>query len=212
MNTLHALRSSFAVAGLVAACVVVAQPVPAPVAPPPYNPLPRVDPANALTGKALVDALRGGGYVIYMRHAKYGKVTEQCTEPNLVPEGEAEAKKVGTALRERKIPFGAVRASQLCRAIETARLLEVGPVESTADLNPAKKEDAAAHASRNKLFAEPPKRGTNTILVSHVQNASDPKDEVAAVLCELVVFKPDGRGGAQAVARIRPEDWEKLPR
>ena len=211
MNASLALRLAL-VACLAGAQPALAQPVTAPVSPPVYNPHPRVDPAKALEGKALVDSLKRGGYVIYMRHAKYGKVTEQCTEPNLVPEGEAEAKKVGAAIRERKIPFGSVRASQLCRAIETAKLLEVGPVESTADLNPAKKEDAVAHAARNKLLAEQPKRGTNTILVSHVQNALDTKDEITAALCELVVFKPDGRGGTEAVARIRPEDWEKLPK
>jgi phosphohistidine phosphatase SixA len=205
------IRNVLLACAMLVATTLAAQ-TPAPVAPAPYDPLPRIDASKALSGQGLVDALRRGGYVIYMRHAKYGKVTEQCTEPNLVPEGEAEAKKVGAALRERKIPFGSVRASQLCRAIETARLLEVGPVESTADLNPAKKEDGAAHAVRNKLLAVPPKPGTNTLLVSHVQNANDPKDELSATLCELVVFKPDGRGGAEAVARIRPEDWEKLPK
>jgi hypothetical protein len=211
MNARHLVHMALFAALLAAPCAW-AQPVAAPVAPAAYDPFPRIDASKALTGKALVEALRKGGYVIYMRHAKYGKATEQCTEPNLLPEGVAEAKRVAAALHERKIPVGSVRASQLCRAIETAQLLEAGPVESTADLNPAKKEDAAAHAARNKLLAEPPKKGTNTILVSHVQNAIDPKDEISGALCELVVFKPDGRGGTEAVARIRPEDWEKLPR
>jgi hypothetical protein len=184
---------------------------PQPPAPPPSQ-VPKVDPSKALTGAALVEALRRGGYVMYMRHAQYRRATEECNEPNLDSIGEEQARKVGAALRERRIPVGVVRVSRLCRAIETARLLEAGPVEVTPDLLPSKKTEAALHAARRRLLAETPRRGTNTILVSHVHEGEDPNDELRLQLCEIIVFRPDGQGGTVPVARVRPEDWAGLPK
>jgi len=192
------------------AMIALAAETPAPVVPP--KPVPVIDPAKALAGEALVKALRGGGYVMYMRHAKYAQITEKCDQKNLAPDGEAEARKVGAALRERKIPIGSVRASTLCRAIESAQFLDVGPVETTPDLLPSKKPDVPLQLARRKLLSETPKRGTNTILVSHTQDAEDKQDELTLGLCEIIVFRPDGKGGRTAVARIRPDDWAALPK
>ena len=115
---------------------VVAQVVPPP--PPAVSILPLVDSATELKGAKLVDALRSGGYVLYMRHAlQIPPTTEKCETSNLTPVGEEQARTVGAALRELKIPIGQVRSSQPCRNRDTARLLGLGPYEITDDLNPA---------------------------------------------------------------------------
>jgi len=175
---------------------------------------PIVDPARALAGRALVDALRGGGYVMLMRHAQQGRVTEACNpaEPNLTAEGEAQARKVGAALKELRIPVGSVRASKLCRAIETAQLLDAGPVSSTQDLNPGTRVDTEIHAARRKLLAEAPRDGTNTILVSHAHNSAKDDERVTYELAEIIVYRPEANGNAVPVARIRTGDWAGLPR
>ena len=184
---------------------------------PPASPqasTPVVDPAHALSGRALVEALRGGGYVLLMRHAQQVRYTPECKpeEPNLGPAGQAQARLVAAGLRNLRIPVGSVQASMFCRAIETAQLLEAGPVTATPDLNPATLNDKELHAARRKLLADPPKAGTNTILVSHFHNSASDEERVRYELAEAIVYRPDGRGSAVAVARIRPGDWASLPR
>ena len=82
-----------------------------PVAPePPPVILPLVNPADELKGRALVEALRAGGFVLYMRHAlQIPPTTEKCDTPGLTPVGEEQARNVGAAIRELKIPIGRLR-------------------------------------------------------------------------------------------------------
>ena len=171
--------------------------------------LPRIDPASRLEGPALVAALREGGYVLFMRHARQvNPQPEDCSPRNLSAEGQAEASKVGQALRALKIPIGAVRASPLCRASITARLMEVGAVEETENLMPSILPDI--QAGRGKLLAEAPRAGTNTLLLSHVQGGENEVDRVQYDYAEVIVYRPDGRGGAAPVARVKAQDWNAL--
>ena len=178
------------------------------------QPVPAVDSAAALSGAALVQALRGGGFVLLMRHAQQGKRSEQCGEqdPGLTAEGEAQARKTGAAIRELRIPIGKVRTSRLCRAVETGRFLELGPLETTPDLNPGTRVDTEIHTARERLLAEFPKAGTNTLLVSHAHNSARDDQRVTYQLAEIIVFRPSGPGSATPVARIRLEDWDALPK
>ena len=202
------IRACLVLAGLLPAIATGQEPPKDPIP----LPVPVVEPSQALSGRALLEALRGGGYVMLMRHSKQGRFTQACKpeEPNLTAEGQAQARKVGSALRELGIPLGSVRASKLCRAIETAQLLEAGAVSSTPDLNPGTRADKEIHAARQKLLAETPKAGTNTILVSHAHNSAREEERVLYELGEVIVFRPDGRGGAVAVARVRAEEWAEL--
>jgi phosphohistidine phosphatase SixA len=179
---------------------------------PPPAPLPLVDPASALQGRALLEALRGGGYVLFFRHAKQEKVTEPpCTVSNLSEEGVAQAKQVSSALHDLRIPVGHVRASVVCRAIDTAKLLDVGPVDTTPALNPTTRFNKdEEHAARMKLLTEPPAPGTDTILVSHSQNSARAEEVMVLDYVEAVVLKPDGKGGARVVARIPRDEWAAL--
>ena len=192
---------AFALIALLSSASAFAQEPPRPV-------YPLIDPAHRIEGKALAEALRAGGFVLFMRHVQ--QVTPQpqeCSLAALTPEGQAQATSVGESLRKLKIPIGHVRASTLCRASITARLMDMGPVQETGDLLPG--SDPAVAARRRQL-AESPKPGTNTLLVSHIQGAEQPGDRMQFQLAEVIVFRPDGRGGSTPVARVRAEEWSSL--
>lgn len=200
------LKIAFAIVA-VNSTMLVAQ-----VAPPAVPVLPLVDPATELKGAKLVDALRSGGYVLYMRHAlQIPPTTEKCDTSNLTPVGETQARTVGAALRELKIPIGQVRSSQPCRNLDTARLLGLGAYEITEDLNPGGMPPGFdVGAARFKHLIEVPPRGTNTLLVSHVHGSLKKEEWMHLDLAEIIVYRPDGKGGTTPVARVRVEGWEKL--
>jgi len=192
--------------GLLLASLVLALPA---VAATPDERFPRIDPAQRLEGKALVTALRAGGYVLFMRHARQAAPQpEACSPANLTPEGQQQAARAGERLRALAIPIGAIHASTFCRASITATLMQVGRVDETPDLLPSIEPEV--QAARRHRLAQPPKGGTNTLLVSHVQGGENEADRMQLELAEIIVYRPDGRGAAAPVARIAPEDWAAL--
>jgi len=123
---------------------------------PPERVYPAIDPAQRLEGKALVAALREGGFVLFMRHGRQVNPPPQdCSAAALAPEGRAQAAAVGASLRKLGIPIGEVRASTFCRASITARLMDLGSVEETPDLLPGTEPEV--QAARRRLLAQPPK-------------------------------------------------------
>jgi phosphohistidine phosphatase SixA len=95
---------------------------------------------SATTGRAddaVWASVRQGGHVLLMRHAlapgtgdPAGFVLADCaTQRNLSPEGRAQARRVGERLRAEGVRVDRVLSSRWCRALETARLMAVGPVE-----------------------------------------------------------------------------------
>lgn len=183
-------------------------PTVAPVAPP------LVNAAQELKGRALVDALRGGGYVLYMRHAlQFPPKTTGCEPKNLTPVGEEQARTVGAAIRELKIPIGVVRSSEPCRNLDTARLLGFGAFEVTEALNPGgMREGFDVHAARFKQLIEMPPGGKNTLLVSHVHGSRNKAEWMHLEIAEIIVYRPDGKGATTPVARVRVEGWAELLR
>lgn len=171
-------------------------------------PFPRIDPVNELKGRALIDALRKGGYVLYMRHTQTGTITPECTASNLTPAGERDARNVGAALRAAEIPIRRLLSSPVCRVLDTARLLGLRDPEVTSDLsNVPPNPDADLAAARSRLVATPPPAGGNVLLVSHMQGGKQEQDRIYLDLGEIVVFRPDGGGAAVPTARIRVDDW-----
>ena len=182
--------------------------LPAAAAPPPP---PVVDPTKELKGPALVDALRKGGFVLYMRHTETGIVTEKCDSTNLSAVGEENARSVGAALQDLNIPIGAVRSSQPCRCVGTARLLGLGEVDITEDLNPVPPRDGFdISAARARRLAEIPPYGTNTVLVSHLHGARNKDEWLHLQMGEIIVFRPEASPRAEPVARIPLAGWVAL--
>ena len=95
---------------------------------------------------SLVETLRAGGNVIYMRHVTAdvgrdvqgtGEWWKKCGEGHrmLSDKGRADAVLVGEAIRRLRIPISQVYCSEYCRAVETARLLSLGDPKTDARLN-----------------------------------------------------------------------------
>ena len=172
-----------------------------------------------LQGEALVKALRQGGYVIVMRHASSPRdVPDKAAanpdnvkpERQLDQEGRASATAMGQALRDLKIPVGAILSSPTYRALETIRYAQFGNPEAFPELGDNGQSmsggtEAQATWLRNKVTELP--TGTNTLIVTHMPNMSRSFPESTANLAdgEAVIF---GKSGV--VARVKIEEWPKL--
>src|SRR5262245_60622721 len=100
-------------------------------APPPPAPGRSALPAKPVAGPALLAELRKGGYVIYFRHTstdfsrddRLSKADDDCDHQRpLTDKGRAEAREIGAAFRDLKIPVERVLASPRCRTMETAMI------------------------------------------------------------------------------------------
>ncbi|MEM7377492.1 MAG: histidine phosphatase family protein [Pseudomonadota bacterium] len=99
--------------------------------------------ASALASAADWAAFGEPGAVAIMRHAlapgtgdPANLTLDDCaTQRNLDARGRAQARAIGSALRENGVAFDAVLSSQWCRARDTAVLLGLGPVTDAPALN-----------------------------------------------------------------------------
>ncbi|MBL8513631.1 MAG: histidine phosphatase family protein [Betaproteobacteria bacterium] len=188
--------------------------------------VPMIDPAKELKGADLIAALRKGGYNLYMRHAQAnvgqdGNLLqtpnwwENCTiQRNISDTGKEQARKVGAALRSLKIPVDSILASQFCRNRDTAHLMGLGPIEVTEDINHQIGQRAGIdiNVTRFKRLATAPAKGQNTVLVSHTHGSPRTEERIMGGIqeAEIVVYLPDGKGGAEPIARIPPPEWDNL--
>jgi phosphohistidine phosphatase SixA len=159
-------------------------------------------------------ALLKGGHVALIRHGNappgYGgdppgfKIDDCKTQRNLDEQGRGEARALGEAFRSRGVRVDRVLSSPWCRCLETARLMNVGAVESTwalvPDVGPG---DRVRLRELKEIVAA--WRGPGTlVLVTHALT-------VRALLGflplqgETVVLKPgDASVGASVVGMIPP--------
>jgi phosphohistidine phosphatase SixA len=179
---------------------------------------------QALSSQALVNALRQGGYVIVMRHARSPMMPpdKQAANPDNVKlerqldaAGRADAIAMGKALRDLKVPIGDVLTSPTYRALETVRFAQLAnprAYEELGDGGQNMQGIAEAHAAwlRDKVSHAPSER-TNTIIVTHMPNLARAFPAWGAVAeGEATILHPDGKGGTELVGRIRIEDWPKF--
>ena len=181
------------------------------------------DASTALEGRALVDALRAGGHVIYFRHADTGPAyleqgvdLERCeTQRNLNEDGRRDAEQIGAAFRGLGIPVGEVKSSQFCRCKDTAQLAfgRYSVERRLSGVSRAPEADQSRlQASRElkRMLAAMPPAGSNTVLVSHGFNLWDAEGFHLGTQGEAAVYRPDGRGGYRLIARLMPRDWTAL--
>jgi broad specificity phosphatase PhoE len=179
---------------------------------------------DRLSGAALVEALRGGGHVLYIRHARNERegadqvsaVMGDCaTQRMLSADGWRDARAIGAALTLLEVPVGAVVSSQYCRAWQTAEVAFGRHVETPAlNFEPAESyTETQVSAMRDRvrpLLAAVPPHGTNTALVGH----DDPFEAATGLYPEpmgvTVVVRPDGRGGFDLVADLTPDELRAL--
>ena len=120
------------------------------------------------------------GIVAIMRHALApgsgdpgSFVLDDCaTQRNLDARGRQQARAIGAAIRAAGATVDQVHTSQWCRCRDTARLLNLGPVEELPALNSFFRNPARADAQtaelRHFLASVPP--GETVILVTHYVN------------------------------------------
>jgi virginiamycin B lyase len=176
------------------------------------------------SGRTLVQALRGGGYVVYFRHAATDFSQEDTdtrnlrncrTQRNLNARGRADARAIGRGFRELRLPVGTVLASRYCRTRQTASLA-FGRVRTTIDLTSLPSAPTATERSRRvaalrRLLGTPPPARVNTVLVAHLFNIQAAAD-VALDEGEAAVFRPRGRSRFRLVATVAPREWTALRR
>jgi broad specificity phosphatase PhoE len=182
---------------------------------------------NRLSGIALVDALRQGGYTIYFRHAATDWTRDDYVmaegdwtscDPDrmrqLTNEGRDQARRIGEAIRALDIPVGRILSSEYCRARETAKLMNLGYVSPTRSLMNTRVAnlvggDKAVILRAQQEIGRHPVEGTNTVLVAHgnLMRAATGfyTDEGGAA-----VFAPIGDGDFTLVALIASEEWTRL--
>jgi hypothetical protein len=166
---------------------------------------------------ALVERLREGGYVLYMRHASTdfsqndsnSRSFEDCAnQRNLTDKGRAEARAVGEHIKRLRIPIGTVLASPFCRTIETARLAfgKATPMQEARG-GPARTDDPKRYEGLKELLSSPVAKGENRVISSH----GNPFHAVAGppylAEGEIAVVQPRGNGQFTVLGRIRLTDW-----
>ncbi len=147
-----------------------------------------------------------------MRHATApgtddppGFQLDDCATQRLLSDrGRAEARATGAALREAGLAFAPLWSSRWCRCLETAALLNLGPVEPLPALDSvfAGRSDRAAQTAGvlRRLGALPP--GARPFLVTHQVNIAA-LTGVSTCSGEIVVARRDA-SGLVVIARIPP--------
>ncbi|XHX79960.1 MAG: histidine phosphatase family protein [Stenomitos frigidus ULC029] len=131
----------------------------------------------------------GDGYVVMMRHALAPgigdpsgfRLNDCLTQRNLSAAGRQQAVRIGKTFRDRKIPVASVRSSEWCRCLETAKLLNLKPVEAFPPLNSffndASTKAQQTEAVRRLVLASRTAQGV-TVLVTHQVNITALTDRV----------------------------------
>lgn len=183
--------------------------------------------SKPLSGAALIEQLRAGGYAIYFRH----EATDWSLQDNvgqrddwlscnparmrqLSTAGRNTARQTGTAMRELGIPVGRVFASPYCRTMETAMLMNLGEVEASGAVMNLRVAEyfggrGAIIANARHLLAQKPPAGTNHVIVAH-GNVAVNATSVYPDEGEGLVFRPGGGSDFEFVGRVTASEWRRL--
>jgi len=172
--------------------------------------------------ETLIQNIRSGGYILYMRHAQTNRsqtdteiddLSDCSTQRNLSLEGQKQAKLIGNTLQKLNIPIGKINTSPYCRCFDTAQLA-FGRADKFSDLrftiSTNQQETQRLAEVLKNLLATEPNAGTNTILVGHTGNLREatgvwPKPEGV-----IHIFKPLREKGFEHLGRITPAQWHAL--
>lgn len=172
----------------------------------------------------LVERLQSGGHVLVMRHARSPRETPARAqaqpdngnlERQLDEEGRAGATAMGNALRRLEVPIGDVLTSPAYRAVETVRLAGLLPftiVPELGDGGQSMTPVTAGQADWLRARSARPPGSRNTLIVTHQPNLAAAFPEWGAGVGdgEVVILRPDGRGGSVTIARVPIDQWPRL--
>jgi phosphohistidine phosphatase SixA len=179
--------------------------------------------APAAAQPGLTSQLKAGGYVMIMRHAHSpserppagaADPANASGERQLDPEGMKQSEAIGRGLKAAGVPVGQVWSSPTFRAGQTVRLMGL-KAETRVELGDGGASMATSAAGQagtawlKAKAAEVPDKGTDVVIVTHGPNVTLAFGDQLKDLGdgEMAVFRPDGKGGAALVGRIKPGDW-----
>jgi phosphohistidine phosphatase SixA len=126
------------------------------------------------------EALKRPGAIAIMRHAiapgtgdpAEFRLGDCITQRNLDDRGRTQARAIGQAFRENGIVVDRVLSSQWCRCLETAELLDLGPVEEFPALNSffADRSTRNAQTRETRSFLASLPDDARIMLVTHQVN------------------------------------------
>jgi phosphohistidine phosphatase SixA len=173
-----------------------------------------------LAGRALVDALKAGGLVVYFRHAAtdFGENDINMTDyadcksqRNLTDAGRADARAIGAAMKRLQLPVGDVLASPFCRTMETANLIFGRAAATPAVLGGPAAAPPAKYGPLKTLLSTPPPSGVDLVVVGHGNPFHAITNVPYLAEGEAAVLRPLGAAGFHLVARITKDGWDALP-
>ena len=134
--------------------------------------------ASAADQPEVVDRLNAAGHILMIRHALAPgngdppnfKIGDCATQRNLDDTGRDQARSIGVWLRKNGVTSARVYSSQWCRCLETARLLNLGPVQELAALNSfyERTQDRGPNLrALNDFISQQPVKGELIVLVTH---------------------------------------------
>lgn len=148
-------------------------------------------------------ALRQPGHVALIRHALAPgnfdppafRLDDCSTQRNLSAEGRVQATRIGALFRAAGIATAAVHSSQWCRCLDTATLLQLGPVQPQPLLNSFAQDSGkgAQQVSAVKAWLDGLALDRPTVLVTH-QVVIAALSDVYPGSGEIVVMRRDGTG------------------
>jgi phosphohistidine phosphatase SixA len=162
----------------------------------------------------LVEELRKGGYVLYLRHtstdfsrndANMASFEDCANQRPLTDKGRDEARALAGHLKRLRIPIGKVYASPFCRTVETA-MLAFGKAEKTNEVRggPVRTDDPGRYEELKKILGAKPMSGHNNVVSSHGNPYMAVFGGPYLAEGEIAVIRPET---ATPVARIKLEDW-----
>jgi phosphohistidine phosphatase SixA len=162
-----------------------------------------------------IQHLAEGGYVVMLRHALAPGIGDPAnfrlgdcaTQRNLSADGREQARRLGERLRAHGIDRARIYSSQWCRCLETAELLDLGPVAELSALNSffSRAGDREPNLEALRAFlAGLSEDGPPVILVTHQVTTSAIAGRGTAS-GEAIVLKADGTGEPPVVGTIDPQ-------
>ena len=175
---------------------------------------------------AHIEALRAGGYVIYMRHgATDARIPDMipveldncASQRPLTDAGRAQLDEIGENFAKLGIPHLPAISSPFCRAEESARRVFGVPVEIDPDLRytaamPDAEKAPAVARTRHWISLPLDKADTNRVVVAHGPNVAEVMDYLPRE-ATLIIFRPLGLTADPSfeyIASIEPTHWPVL--
>ena len=157
-------------------------------------------------------ALRAGRHVALMRHTDApggvgdpaGFRIEDCaTQRNLSAKGRADALRIGARLRSEGIAVERILSSPWCRCMDTARLLELGPIEAEPTFGNVVvlSDQRESLISGARAVIDKWTGSGILVVVTHGANIQA-LTGISPASGEIVVVRKRSGGGSEAVGRL----------